>query len=468
MFRPRQFLPLALVLFLALQASAQSWTLAWSDEFTGDAGGAPNSNNWTYDLGNLNVNDEVEFYCAPWNTNPPCSSSTPNAYLDGNGHLIIQALRITPGTNPYSGSWTSARLKTEGLININYGRVESSMSLPLGPGLWPAFWALGTNLNSAGWPASGEMDFMENVPASAGLGPSTISSTLHGGITSSDCYCGGNGLGKRYTFPSNDPNGTDVTSFHTYGAIWSANMVEFYVDDPTNIFFVRTASDVPSGFTWDFNHPFFVILNLAVGGTGSWPGPPNSTTPSPAIMTVDYVRWYTASAIAGPTMTATPITVTAGQSGISTVSLGSAQGTGRVYLTCSTNAPAATCTVSTSDPLDQYTVDFSQSANGSATVKVTTTANSSAELGPNRMAWSGLVLAGILVVPFGRNRSARSTLGMFLLLALLASCGQGNSSTPPLNNGTPPGSYTITVSAYTVSNTTGTADSTGSTSMTVN
>jgi beta-glucanase (GH16 family) len=83
------------------------------------------------------------------------------------------------------------------------------MSLPIGPGLWPAYWALGTNITTVGWPSCGETDFMENVPAASGLGPTEIRSTLHGGISSSNCYCGGNGLGQSYAFPSNDPNGPD-------------------------------------------------------------------------------------------------------------------------------------------------------------------------------------------------------------------------------------------------------------------
>ncbi len=126
------------------------------------------------------------------------------------------------------------------------------MSLPLGPGLWPAFWALGTDITSVSWPASGEMDFMENVPGS-GLGPTVIASTLHGGASSSNCYCGANGLSKQYTI--ND--GTTVSAFHTYGAIWSPNMVQFYVDDPTKVFFVRTASDVPAGSRGSSMHRFF-------------------------------------------------------------------------------------------------------------------------------------------------------------------------------------------------------------------
>lgn len=117
-------------------AFAQTWTLSWSDEFNGTT---INSANWTYDTGILNVNNEVEYYCAPGSNTAPCDSTNPNAYLDGSGHLVIQALRINSGVAPYSGSWTSARLNSSNLQSFQYGRIESSMSLPLGPGLWPAF-----------------------------------------------------------------------------------------------------------------------------------------------------------------------------------------------------------------------------------------------------------------------------------------------------------------------------------------
>ncbi len=360
----------------ALSASAQTWKLVWSDEFNGPAHSPIDPKNWQYDTGVLNVNNELEYYCAPASSTVPCNPDTRNAYIDGKGHLIIQALRITSNTARNSASWTSARLKTANRQSFHYGRIESSMSLPIGPALWPAFWALGTNIDSVGWPMSGEIDYMENVPASGHLGPTAIRSTIHGGNSDSSCYCGGQGLGKNYTFPASDPNGPNVTTFHTYGAIWSANMIQFYVDDPANVFFVVTASDVPSGLAWEHNHPFFLILNLAVGGTDSWPGPPDGSTPSPAIMTVDYVRVYAPSEIAGPSITGPAISVKAGQSATSALSLKSVVGSGRVYLTCATNAPQARCAVGSNDALNPHTVDFSRAGTGTATITVTTTAES--------------------------------------------------------------------------------------------
>jgi beta-glucanase (GH16 family) len=287
-----------------IPTAAQNWgTPVWSDEFSGPLGTTIDPTKWTYDMGILNVNNEVEYYCAPSTTTGGCNTTDANAYIDGNGHLVIQAIRQNPSTNPYSGSWTSARLITKGLESFQYGRAESRMALPVGAGIWPAFWALGSNIDSVGWPTCGEIDYMENVPASAGLGPTKISSTLHG-----PGYYGANGLHAVYTFPSGD-----VTGYHDYGAIWSPGMVQFYVDDPSNIFFVRTASDLPSGQVWQFDHPFFLLLNLAIGGDGSWPGPTDATTPSPAVMTVDYVRVYQAAAVPPPVFgNPAPIAVKAG------------------------------------------------------------------------------------------------------------------------------------------------------------
>ncbi|HXO35451.1 MAG TPA: glycoside hydrolase family 16 protein [Candidatus Acidoferrales bacterium] len=418
----RRLRALALVCLLFPAAcAAQSWTLAWSDEFDVAAGSPINSSNWQYDTGILKVNNEVEYYCAPASSTPPCVSAAPNAYIDGNGHLVIQAIRINSSVTPYSGSWTSARLNTgRNLRNFQFGRLESSISLPVGAGLWPAFWALGNNIGGIGWPASGEMDFMENVPASGGLGPNAFRSTIHGGNSSSSCYCGGNGLGQSYTFPIKDHSRPTVAGFHSYGAIWSTNMVQFYVDDPRNVFLVRTVNDLPAGFSWDFNRPFFLLLNLAVGGTGSWPGPADGNTPNPAVMTVDYVRWYKPSAVAGPTMSAAPISVKSGGAGSATLSVNSTSGTGRVYLSCTTTAPKATCSINSGDVLNTYTVDFSKTGHGSATVKLTTIAN-----------------------PPGLPKGGR-------------------------RNATRPGNYSVTVSSYTVSNTSGNPDSVLSIPLTVN
>jgi len=222
-----------------------------------------------------------------------------------------------------------------------------------------------------------------------------------------------------------------------------------------------------SGQTWAFEHPFFLLLNLAIGGDGSWPGPTDATTPSPAIMTVDYVRIYKAAAVQAPTFGNPPsITVKAGATtgNSSSFSLGDAAGSGRVYLACSTNAPKATCQVTTNDALDPYTVDFTSGTSGTVTVSATTTAN--ALLPPVAWRWRignwGSALAVIVACalpaalfrPLRRARWAPAVgTGFLLLVALLLGCsGGGSSTTPPGGGGgTTPGSYTITVNAYTVS-----------------
>jgi beta-glucanase (GH16 family) len=369
----------SLLLLRSVPAFAQSWgEPVWSDEFDGPRGTAVDPAKWDYKTGILHVNNEVEYYCAPATRTGGCDLSKPNAYLDGNGHLIIQAIRLNPATTPYSGSWTSARLTSNGLEAFEYGRVESRMSLPVGPGIWPAFWALGSNTGTVGWPKCGEADYMENVPASGRLGPNMISSTLH-----ADSPAGAYGLGGKYSFPSGD-----VTGMHAYGAIWSPGMVQFYVDDPAKVFFVGTASDMANGQVWAFDHPFFLILNLAIGGVDSWPGPSDATTPSPAVMTVDYVRIYKASAVSVPIFdNPGPLALRAGATigNFTSFTVRNAPGTGRVYFSCATDAPRATCQVTTNDPLNIHTADFATAPIVTATVRVTTTANSGTPPGSYRV-----------------------------------------------------------------------------------
>ena len=160
------------------------------------------------------------------------------------------------------------------------------MNLPSGNGLWPAFWMLGININSVHWPACGEFDIMENIDR--GMGPTAVQSTLHGPYQQN--ATASFGLGTRYHFPA----GQNVGQYHVYGMIWSPQQVQFFVDDPvTNIFATFTTNDVAkAGGQWVFDHPFFLVLNLAVGSTNSWSGGPDATTPFPANMLVDYVRVY--------------------------------------------------------------------------------------------------------------------------------------------------------------------------------
>jgi beta-glucanase (GH16 family) len=450
-----------LVLFLAGadRANAQTWNLvsSKSDEFNGPLNSPIDSSKWHFDYGNLHVNNELEWYCGPVGdaqNMAPCDPAKANVFIDGSGHLVFQAFRIS--TTLANGSWTSSRMQTHGTMTFQYGRLEASMKLPVGAGLWPAFWALGSNIfANVPWPGCGEMDFMENVPASGGLGPTKIRSTIHG-----PGYSGGNGLGQNFSFTNGD-----VTNFHTYGAIWSPNMVQFYVDDPSNVFFIRTANDVPGGSTqWVFNHPFINITNLAVGG--GFPGNPDATTPSPATMLVDYIRYYQAAPVPSPTMGNPPsITVKAGATtgNASTLMIGDTIGSGRVYLSCSTTAPKAACSIATSNPLNSNVIDFTSSATASATVIVATTANSMLPqffFGPwlpSRVLSTIAAILFLALALFTQSRAGRQVCGLATILILVvvavAGCG-GNSMvpSPPSNNGTPPGSYAVTVYAFTQTN----------------
>ncbi len=264
----------------ARSASAQTWNLQWSDEFNVASGTLPNASNWTYDTGNSGFgNPEIENYCAAGSNASPCSTATPNAYQDGNGNLVIKAIKNG------SGQWTSARLKTQGLKQFEYGRIEARMKLPVGDGFWPAFWMLGADINNTPWPGCGEQDILEWVQSYT---PTTTSSTTHG-----PGYSGGNGIGSRFVFPNGGR--IDDGNYHVYGVIWSPNTIQYYRDSPSNIFLTTTSSTIPSGSTWVFNNPFFLLLNLAIG-SGGFPGATDSSTPNSATMLVDYVRVYSSSA----------------------------------------------------------------------------------------------------------------------------------------------------------------------------
>lgn len=249
-------------------------TLVWSEEFNGtDSQSKPNPANWTYDTGGGGWgNGELETYCAWGSNQPPCDSTRPNAYVGNDGYLHIVARSAVHGT------YTSARLKTEGLQSFQYGRIEARIRIPEGQGMWPAFWMLGDDIGRSPWPACGEFDIMENI----GSTPSTLYGSIHGtGFT-------GGIITNRYTLPNQEQLGA---AFHTYGILWSPKKVQFYIDSPANIYATDTPADLPPGAVWPFDAGrFFIILNLAVGG--EWPGPPGAATQFPQQMLVDYVRVY--------------------------------------------------------------------------------------------------------------------------------------------------------------------------------
>lgn len=246
-------------------ADQRPWSLVWSDEFDGANGSSPDASKWTYDIGGGGWgNNELETY----------TNRTQNASRQG-GMLVITALKETyTGPDNIPRDYTSARLKTQGLAQWTYGRVEARMKLPGGQGLWPAFWMLGANITQVDWPNCGELDIMENI----GREPSTVYGTIHG-----PSYSGGSGIGGNYTLPNNQRFADD---FHVFAVEWEANVIRFYVD--TTLYATRTPSELPSGANWVFDKPFFIILNVAVGG--SWPGNPDSSSVFPQTMIVDYVR----------------------------------------------------------------------------------------------------------------------------------------------------------------------------------
>lgn len=248
-------------------ADQRPWALVWSDEFDGINGSPPDPAKWTSDIGGGGWgNDELETY----------TNRTQNAYLQ-DGLLVIQALKETyTGPDAITRNFTSARLKTQGLHQWTYGRVEARMKLPYGQGLWPAFWMLGSGFGQVDWPQSGEIDIMENI----GREPSIIHGMIHG-----PGYLDAEGVSSSYTLPDGQRFADD---FHVFTIEWEVKVIRFYVDG--NVYATRTPSDLPSGTNWVFNKPFFIILNAAVGGT--WPGNPDSTTVFPQAMLVDYVRVY--------------------------------------------------------------------------------------------------------------------------------------------------------------------------------
>jgi beta-glucanase (GH16 family) len=238
------------------------WTLMWSDEFDGPEGSSVDAESWNLvDKGDGFGNNELQHY----------TPRPENVQLDGDGFLVITAREESHGGRQY----TSARLESNGKIEVTYGRIEARIHIPRGQGIWPAFWMLGVDIGSVGWPTCGEIDILENI----GREPTTVHGTLHG-----PGYSGGNPVGAPYQLPDRAPFADD---FHVYSVEWEENVVRFYVDDV--LYQTRTPDDVPGD--WVYDHAFYLLLNVAVGG--QWPGPPDETTVFPQTMRVDYVRVYT-------------------------------------------------------------------------------------------------------------------------------------------------------------------------------
>lgn len=259
-------------LFAALTLSAQStagWKLVWSDEFNGPANTPPDPAKWSYDSGNGSPsnpgwgNNELETY----------TTSIANVFQDGNGDLVLGALNT-------GGGYTSGRIKTQNKFSFTYGLVTARIKIPYAQGIWPAFWMLGASFPEVQWPNCGEIDIMENFGVQNG-DASVNHGTLHGpGDT-------GAGITGSYTLP----NGLRFSDdFHIFSVEWTPSGVQFFVDG--NLYAIVVRASMPAGWAAVLSKPFFMLLNVAVGGFPAPVGYPDSTTTFPQQMLVDYVRVY--------------------------------------------------------------------------------------------------------------------------------------------------------------------------------
>ena len=238
-----------------------TWELFWSDEFDGAASSPPDSAKWVHDVGGDGWgNNQLEYD----------TDSTNNVRLTGDGFLEIRAVR-----EPFEGKeYTSGRIKTKDRFAHSYGRYEAKIKLPAGQGLWPAFWMLGANFDDVGWPSCGEIDIMEM----RGNDPYTTMGTIHG-----PGYAGGSGIGGELSAEQ-----SFADDFHVFRVDVDPQHLRWFVDDEP--YLTITPGDLPVGTSWVYDHDFFLLLNLAVGG--NFLADPTEETEFPASMFVDYVRAY--------------------------------------------------------------------------------------------------------------------------------------------------------------------------------
>jgi beta-glucanase (GH16 family) len=260
---------LAALMGPSLRAQSATPVLVWSDEFNQAAGTQPDPAKWGYDLGVGDPpgwgNNELETY-----------TSSPSNVLVVSDPSATDGRALAIRAQDASGSYTSARIKTQATFSFTYGRMEARARVPAGVGCWPAFWAVGSNITTAGWPACGEIDIMEWV----GQTPSHIKGSLH-----ASGYSGGQSLNADCVLPG---NASYSDAYHVFAVDWYPDQVVFSMDGA--VYEVRKMSGIPAGSQWPFDLPFFIILNFAVGG--DWPGPPNSSTVFPQDFRIDYVRVY--------------------------------------------------------------------------------------------------------------------------------------------------------------------------------
>lgn len=237
----------------------RTWQLVWEDNFDGAAGVSPDSSKWVYDIGTDWGNAQLEY-----DTDRP-----ENVSMDGEGNLAIISRKES-----FAGSaFTSARITTAGKFDHTFGRYEARIKMPWGPGIWPAFWLLGSDISSVGWPQCGEIDVMEY----RGQEPNIIHGSIHG-----PGYSGGNAVTKSFGFEADRFD----NDFHIFAIEWGEDFIDFFVDD--NLYQRIEPEDAPGD--WVYDHDFHIILNVAVGG--NYVGFPTDDTNFPQTMLVDYVRVY--------------------------------------------------------------------------------------------------------------------------------------------------------------------------------
>ena len=242
------------ILFIVTNTDFQAqmaWNLVWSEEFSGTT---LNEEVWNYEIGFGNAgwgNNELQYY------------------RSGESNLIVadgKASIIAKQENFGSAEYTSARVQTKGKYDVQYGRIEARIKVPMGQGLWPAFWMLGSNIDAVGWPECGEIDILEHVN-----NETEVHGTIHWDNNGHQ-YQGGS-------------ISTDPTQYHNYAIEWDADQLRWYLDGI--LYYTR---NIGAAQYSEFHEPFFFILNVAVGG--NWPGSPDNTTVFPAVMEVDFIRVY--------------------------------------------------------------------------------------------------------------------------------------------------------------------------------
>jgi len=270
-FLIRLFLINLMIYSFGVNAICQTSTPIFRDEFNQTDGVLVDPIKWTTETGGGGWgNEELQFY----------TGTNENVFHDGSGSLAIKAIKLdlTSKLDCWYGKcqYTSARLITKGKFDFKYGRIEARIKVPRGAGVWPAFWLLGNDIDKAGWPTCGEIDVMEFI----GREPSTVYGTLHG-----PGYSGAKGVGGSITLSDGKRVSDD---FHVFSVEWTQKDIRWFLDGKN--YKTVTRSDIPKGTQWVFDHPFFIILNFAVGG--KWPGSPDVSTAFPQAMSIDYVRVY--------------------------------------------------------------------------------------------------------------------------------------------------------------------------------